>query len=255
MDELREEYKEKIQLKLISYPMFGFRDDSPERWKLLETSIESGYADGIGTLPERDEAERHIGYKANVQRTVLYGLKNKKPIHIHVDQKNIPEEDGAEKILDVISSIEDIYKNPLMKEYVDEISNQKEPFVWLVHNISSACYDEARFQRLAKRMAKYNIGLIVCPSAAVSMKQEPEYESRVHNSIARVIDFLKLGIHVKMGIDNIGDMYLPVTGDPFYEVKLMCDALRMYDKEIVAHVIAGIRLPLELQEILKRKYK
>lgn len=255
MEEVKQEYADRIAVNLISYPMFWFRDDKPERWTLLETSIESGLTQWIWTLPERDEAERHIGYKANVERTVLYALKHQKPVYIHVDQKNTPDEDGSERILEVISSIEAIYNNPLLKDYENPISQQKEPFIWLVHAISPSCYDEARFQRLAKKMAKYNIGVIVCPSAAISMKQESWQESRIHNSIARVIDFLKYGIHVKMWVDNIWDLYLPMTWDPLYEVRLLADATRCYDKEIIAHIIAGKRISRELQETLKKKYK
>ena len=59
---------------------------------------------------------------------------------------------------------------------------------------------------------------------------------------------------MKMWIDNIGDIYLPMTGNPLYEVRLLADAIRLYDEDILAHVISGQRLPDDLIDKLREKY-
>ncbi len=249
MDSLKKKYPNLIN---ISYPMFWFRDDKPERQEILNNSLK--YASGIGTLPERDEAENHIWFKSNIERTALKALEEEKPLHIHLDQTNTPSENWSEMAMEVISSIEKIYKNPLLHEYINPNTNQKEPFIWFVHVISPSCYDNDRFNKLAENMKKHNIWLIVCPSAAVSMKQHRNIVAPIHNSIARVVDFLIAGVYVKMWIDNIGDIYLPMTWDPLYEIRLLADSLRIYDENVIANIVAWNRIPEDLREFMMDRY-
>ncbi len=114
--------------------------------------------------------------------------------------------------------------------------------LWAVHVISPSCYDDGRFNRLLDRFRACGLGLIVCPTGALSMRQDPAGLDRapVHNSIARVEAFIDKGIPVRMGSDNIEDNFLPnVTADLYNEVFVLSNAIRFYDIDILARLAAG----------------
>ena len=252
VNKLKQEYQKKgLRIISLAYPMYGFRHDKPERWKLLEEAIQM--ADGVATLPERDSvrfygaSENHIGFKSNIQRTVELTIKTQKVIQIHLDQQNNPEEKGTEILMNIIEFNEKIGKNEYLRS--------GEPKVWAVHSVSTSCYTLERIQRLAQKMAEYNVGLVVCPSAALSMKQMSNYTTPLHNSIAKAIHFLAHGVHVRIGTDNICDMYMPFnTESVTRQIEALADSLRFYDPEILAHLATGIKPEVELIEKLKRKY-
>lgn len=155
----------------------------------------------------------------------------KKPVHIHVDQQNIQYEDGTERFLKVAREL----KLP--------VDYSEEPKVWLVHVISPSTYSEDRFDAMLKGLADLNIGVICCPSAAISMRQVRQITSPTYNSIARVLEMLAAGIHVRLGSDNICDITSPAGSvDLLDEVFVLCNALRYYDIEVLAKLAAGVVL-------------
>jgi len=88
-----------------------------------------------------------------------------------------------------------------------------------------------------------NIGIICCPSAAISMRQLRPLSSPTGNSIARVLDFLDAGVWVRLGSDNVCDITSPAgTLDITDEVFVLCNALRFYDPHTLSLLAAGKRL-------------
>ena len=225
---LKEEHRKVFDLQLGAYTPMGFMDSEPDRWDLVARAAE--VADFVGSLPERDGHDLypdHIGYEENCRRTLLLAARHNKPIHIHVDQKNDPKEDGTETLLSVIDELGLSYP-------------QAEPMVWVIHAISPSAYDEARFNDLCQSMAAHNIGVICCPSAAISMRQLRPMATPTHNSIARVMEFLAAGVPVRVGSDNIDDITSPAgTPDLMHEMFVLTNAVRFYDIEIVAKIAAG----------------
>jgi cytosine/adenosine deaminase-related metal-dependent hydrolase len=115
--------------------------------------------------------------------------------------------------------------------------------IWLVHVISPSTYDESRFQTTLAALAELNIGIICCPSAALSMRQLRPIATPTHNSIARLLEILAAGIHVRLGSDNICDITSPAgTCDLLNEIFILSNALRYYDIDILSSLAAGIRL-------------
>ncbi|MCA9459664.1 MAG: hypothetical protein KC550_03900 [Nanoarchaeota archaeon] len=240
-NELKEQYKEKIKFNIGAYPMFGFRNDRPERLELLKEAIKS--ADFIGMLPERDcfkyygASREHIGFRDSITLGLKLAIENEIPIHFHIDQQNSIHERGTETLANIIDYNTDI-RNEIKKR-----KNNKEPFVWAVHSISPACYERNRFDDLAQRMGYYNIGLITCPSAAISMRQRANETSPTHNSIADVIGYLANNVHVRVGIDNIGDIFLPMTSpNPITELESLANSIRYYDPEVLECLMSGEKL-------------
>lgn len=229
---LKERYADRIDFRSGAYSPFGFRDDEPHRWDLLRRAADA--ADFIGLLPERDDHDLypdHIGFHESVRRCLLLAAELGKSVHIHVDQANHIYEDGSETTVSIV------------RELGLSGAGRGEPLIWLIHVISPSRYDEPRFRKLVADLADLNIGIIVCPSAAISMRQYRAFSTPTSNSIARVLEFLEAGVHVRVGSDNICDITSPMgTPDLMAELFVLANAVRFYDIDIFAKLGAGVSL-------------
>lgn len=232
MLDLKRELQGRLDLRLGAYSPLGFRDDEPDRWTMLEQGF--ARADFLGLLPERDDVvdyPEHIGFDECCRRGILLAHSADKDLHIHTDQANHAREDGSERVL------------TLARELQLPGRSSGEPFIWLIHVISPSVYEEARFQRLAEGLAEQNIGVICCPSAAISMRQLRPVLSPTSNSIARVLDLLDAGVQVRIGSDNICDITSPMgTPDLMSELFVLANAMRFYDQDILARLATGTPL-------------
>lgn len=230
--DLKAEFAGRLLFRPGAYTPFGFRDDEPPRWELFREGAQ--LADLIGLLPERDDRARypeHIGFSESCRRGISLALELGKPIHIHVDQGNLAREQDSEIVVRIV------------RELTGGLRTGAEPLVWLIHVISPSTYDEARFQRLLSELVDLDIGVITCPSAAISMRQYRPLPSPTYNSIARVLDLLAAGVHVRVGSDNICDITSPAgTVDLLDEMFVLCNAMRYYDLDVLARLAAGQRL-------------
>lgn len=229
-----------LDFQIGAYSPLGYKDSEPERWELLVEGAR--LADFIGALPERDDQADypdHIGFDEHCRRMLLLSQQLGKPLHIHVDQKNFPLEDGTERVIRTIRELG-----------IPAPDAGSEPTTWLIHVISPSTYDEPRFRRLLDALAEHNIGVICCPSAAISMRQIRPVPTPTYNSIARVMDMLAAGIPVRVGSDNICDITSPAgTADMLDELFVLCNAVRFYDIDILAKMGAG--RPLDAAEIAR----
>lgn len=229
---LKERYAARIDFRSGAYSPHGFRDDEPGRWDLVRRA--AGMADFIGLLPERDDHAlypAHIGFRESARRGLILAAELGKGVHIHVDQANHAYEDGSETVVSIV------------RELGLSAVGRGEPMVWLIHAISPSRYEDARFERLVADMAELNIGVIVCPSAAISMRQYRVFATPTSNSIARVLELLAAGIHVRIGSDNICDITSPMgTPDLMDELFVLANAVRFYDIEVFAKLGAGVAL-------------
>ena len=210
---LKEKYSQKIKIDIGVQPLEGLEDH--ESYKNFVMACKK--SDFIGGLPDRDSS-----HSSHIQK--LFDLSNtlQKPIDIHVGQNNIPTEKETELVLDLLE------ENNL---------NQK---VSLIHCISLSCQKEQYIDHQIKRMKSLGVDVIVCPSAAISMKQNHSINSPIHNSIAPVRKLIEGGVKVKLGIDNIEDLFMPlVDGDLWFETRLLMEACRLYDKETILNIVTS----------------
>ena len=236
---LKNEFVGRINILLGAHPIFGFRDGDTERWKIYEQAAEK--VDILGALPERDIAKNHIGYDEHMKRILELGKKLKKPVHMHVDQTNSPYENGTETLVQAVRWI----GSPEIQSH--------EPSVWAIHAIAPSCYSEERFEKLLKALNYYKIGVICCPSAAISMRQPRQIKTPTHSSIARVLEMLMENIPIKLGSDNIGDVFIPSgTTNLYFETVLLSHAVRFYNPSILAKISAAKPLNNMDRELIKR---
>ena len=240
--DMKEKFKDQIEFNVGAYPIFGFKDSEPKRWELFVKAAEK--ADFLGLLPERDDHRTykngidHIGFENHFKRVLKLAVEMKKQAHFHVDQKNHPEEFGTETLIEAVR----------WSDYTDEIvkRGKSEPFVWAVHAISPSGYSPERFDSLVNGLTEYNIGVICCPSAALSMKQLSYISAPIHNSIANILPMMAQGVPIRLGTDNVDDMFLPnTTMDLRDEINILVHSIRFYDTSILGKISCGKKLDQE----------
>jgi len=241
MLEIKRQRSREINLKLGAYSPLGFKDSEPERWDLFLEGAE--FADFLGSLPERDDIGAypdHIGFYEHCRRILSLGKTLNKTVHMHIDQRNEPSENGTEIFLKALKDVGG-FRDP-----------SGIPMVWLVHVISPSTYDEPRFNKVLAGLVENNIGVICCPSAAISMRQFRPLQTPTYNSIARVLEMLAAGVHVCIGSDNIADICSPAgTPDLTDEVFVLSNAIRFYHVGILAKLAAGVRLGTGDRQLIK----
>ena len=211
---IKEKYKNIVKIDLAIQPLEGL-ENIDSRKNFIEACEK---ADVIGGLPDRDSSHAsHIDLLFDLTKTL------NKPVDIHVGQNNRPDEKETELVLDKI-------EEHSLKQKVN-----------LVHCISLASQEESYIRQQAKRMLKNNVSVIVCPSAAISMKQDRRYLAPIHNSIAPVKILLDEGVDIKLGIDNIEDLFMPlVDGDMWFETRLLMESTRIYNHKDIINLVTSI---------------
>jgi hypothetical protein len=122
-------------------------------------------------------------------------------------------------------------------------AEERQPTVWAVHALSVSSYSEERFRQVVEGLKENNIGVIVCPSATLSNKQDRRLRVPMHNSITRVLDFLAEDIPLRLGTDNVQDFFLPAGSfDVYDEIFVAANALRFYNYSTWAKIATGKKL-------------
>jgi cytosine/creatinine deaminase len=208
---IKKEYEDKINLITASQPLGGLVDKN-ERNLYEEITAK---ADIAGGLPSKDRPndDRNFDYLFSIAKNL------NKNIHIHIDQENNPNEKDTEKLI----------------KYTKKYSYEGK--VNTIHAISVSAQSKAYRKEIYKKLSDVGIGVIVCPSAALGMRQLDEYKAPLHNSIANVSEMIEVGVLVALGVDNIYDFYQPlVDGDMWIELRMLQEACRFYDFNELANI-------------------
>ena len=171
-------------------------------------------ADYCGGLPSRDNPrpEQHLDVILDLAKRLG------KSVDVHVDQENNPFENETELLA------------------LKTIEHGMQGRVFGVHAISLAAKDEREQDRIIEKVAEAKLGIIICPSAAISMKQLP-FNAPLHNSIAPYKKLRDAGVDCYLGIDNVHDLFMPmVDGDMWTECRMLMEACRFYDIDAMAEL-------------------
>ena len=229
--ELKEKYQGKIDFKIGAYNVSGFRDgeEHKKRWDYFEEAAKT--ADFLVALAEKDRNSGHIGEEEHNVYFLNKGIELGIPVHFHVGQENRPTDRGAELLFE---NMRHVYK------LQHRLSENEYPENYLIHDISAACYNEDDFQKHVDSLLEYRLSVVSCPTAAVSMLQDRGMEAPIHNSIARVWDYVLNEIPVFVGSDNVNDVFVPGSNaDVFDELVMLNHALRLSNPEIIAKLASG----------------
>lgn len=199
-----------VELQLGTQPLEGL--ETQENIDLFNQA--APLVDFIGCLPSRDACQRtHLDIVFSKAKEL------NKPVEAHLDQCNIPSEKETE----------------LFCDFVEKYNYQGKARA--IHSISLSCHPLEYQTKIAKRLSDLNIGVIICPSAAISMTQHSEYSSPVHNSIAPVKVLVDNNVSVALGIDNVEDIFMPFCdGNLIFELRMLAEACRIYDPDILVKI-------------------
>ncbi|MFA6304565.1 MAG: amidohydrolase family protein [Patescibacteria group bacterium] len=203
-NKVKEEYKDKITLLTITQPLGGLVDTNAR--KLYEEI--TAKADIAGGLPSKDRPND----KENLDNLFAIAKNLGKKIHVHIDQENNPNERDTETLI----------------EYTKKYGYEGK--ITAIHAISVSAQPKEYRQRIYQEMSAIGMNVVVCPSAALGMKQLDQFNSPVHNSIANVPEMLLAGVNVGLGVDNVYDFYQPfVDADIYTELRMLMEGCRFYD--------------------------
>ena len=216
-NEVKKRFADQIKFEVGIQPLQGVLDQ--ESFEQYEEACK--LADYCGGLPSKDrpEPEKHLD--------VILELAKKlgKPLDVHIDQENNPLENETEL---------------LARKTIEHGMQGK---VFGVHAISLSAKDDREQDRIIELVKEADLGIIICPSAALSMKQL-DMSAPLHNSIAPFEKLRKAGVRCYLGVDNIHDLFMPmVDGDIWTECRMMMEACRFYDVEAVAEWACAKPIP------------
>ena len=207
---LKKKYRNEIKLEVAVQPLQGVLEKRSRVY--FEKACE--FADVIGGLPSKDRPtpEKHLDFILSIAKELG------KPVDVHVDQENNPDESETELLS------------------LKTIEHGMEGNVRAIHSISLSAKDKSERRRVLHLAKDAGLGFIVCPSAALSMKQLDKY-APLHNSIAPVKEFVDAGLVVYLGVDNIYDLFMPlVDGDMWTECRILMESCRFYDLSTIANI-------------------
>ena len=206
--EVKTLYKNKIQFEIGVQPLQGVLD--PASFEQYEEACT--LADFCGGLPSRDrpQPERHL------DRVLSLAKKLGKRVDVHIDQENNPLETETELLA------------------LKTIEHGMQGRVFGVHAISLAAKPEYEQDRIIAKIVEADLGIVICPSAAISMRQL-DMNAPLHNSIAPFPKLRAAGVRCYLGIDNVHDLFMPmVDGDIWTECRMLMEATRLYDLNVIS---------------------
>ncbi len=217
---IRDKYKGQIDIKFIHQPIKGFFGDNPEDRKWFEKA--AGFVDIIGGLPERDSKVK-IGVDRKAEHLdILFetAKKNNKPLHVHVDQYNDPEQKDTELLIN--KTREYGYKGK----------------VTAIHCISLAAQKKSYREKIYKELIEQDITVVACPSAWIDARRS-ETLVPSHNSVTPIDEMIPAGVRVAIGTDDIADIYKPFSdGDMWTELRILLEATHTYDMDALLEIAA-----------------
>ncbi len=223
MNELKEEYKDRITLRFTAHPTQGFLNDEatghhPEKLKIFEEAC--SMCDNVGGLPSADR--KLVSGDGDLKHMdVIFGIAKNlgKDIDVHIDQENNPYEKDTDK---------------LIKKVREHGWQGRTNFV---HCISVAAQEKNERTRIIAELKDIGANVIVCPTCAVGMKQHDDKMAPLHNSIAPIPEMIDGGVNVSLGLDNISDIYEPeASGLIWDEIRMISAACRYYEPEQLAKI-------------------
>lgn len=225
-----------LKIRIAPTPIFGFKPDHKykrTRWEVFAEACKQ--CDYISLLPEKDDfargsnEDRKLDFKNHIRRGLELACDLGKEVQFHLDQMNIPGERGTERLLEVL----EVLDQPVVR-------GSAEPTVWVIHMISPSKYPEDQYARLADNLLKHRVGVIVCPTAALSMRQLRPVKAATYNSIARLNELIKKRVPIRLGTDNIADAFVPQgDGDMLTEIKVGGVGVRLNPPVVWAKLAAG----------------
>lgn len=243
---IKKKYADRICITIAAHQIFGFKADptfARSRWDTFAEAC--SLVGAVGALPEKDDRPDSVGFTGHLRDSLNLAHDLGKPLHAHVDQTNNPRERGTLDLIEAVRWLGSPAVTPL------DPRDSEAPTVWAIHALSPSSYPEEQFRQVVDGLVRYRIGVVVCPNAALSMRQDRDISVPMHNSIARVLDMALAGVHIRIGTDNLSDVFVPTYSSMLAELSALANALRFYYIPVLAKFGAGVQLNATNREAIK----
>ncbi|MCI6138875.1 MAG: cytosine deaminase [Clostridiaceae bacterium] len=185
--EIKETYKELVQLQLVAFPQEGMYCYY-RAGELLEEALKMG-ADAVGAIPHFEYTE-DLG-KASVKKAVNLAIKYNKLIDIHCDETD----DANSHFLEQLAYL----------AYANGIGSM----TTASHTSAMGSYNNAYTFRLLRLLCQAGLNVAVCPAENLYLQgRQDSYPKR--RGITRVKELMEAGINVSFGQDSISDPWYPL---------------------------------------------
>lgn len=210
---VKEEYKGKLEIKLVNQTLKGVIDKEARRW----FDIAAEAVDIIGGLPRRDKID-HDKEEEAFDILMKTGKKYNKLVHVHVDQFNVTTDTETEMLAD------------------KTIEHGMEGRVVSVHSISIAAHEKSYREKVYKKLKQAGVSVIACPFAWIDCKRNETLQP-FHNSLTPLDELYEHGISVALGTDNIADYMVPFNeGDMWPELRLLAQGNRFQNIQELVNI-------------------
>ncbi|WP_209121261.1 amidohydrolase family protein [Alkalihalobacillus sp. BA299] len=200
--ELKEQYRERIDIQLVTFPQEGIFQQKGTA-ELMEESLIIG-ADVVGGIPYNDP--NPIGH---LDFVFQLAHKYNKPLDFHVDFSDDPQQ----------LAIKDIINRTLTYGFQGRVS------VGHLTSLGSVPYNLA--QQIAADIAKANIHVMSLPATDLFLNGRGDKE-RMRRGVTPVKLLLEEGVNVIVGTNNIQNPFTPFgTGDPLDVALLLAHVAQM----------------------------
>lgn len=209
--EVKEKYKEQIEIQICSQVLEGALDKNAQDYILRAAP----FVDVLGGLPSRDRPNQaeHLDFIFETAK------KFNKTVDVHIDQNNDPDEKDTEL---------------LARKVIEHGLHGK---VNAVHACSLAAQENDYMQEVIKLLKEARMSVIVCPRAMLDNMQPREKKAPTHNSLAPVPELVAGGVNVAIGVDNVHDYFCPfIDGNIFTDLMFLIECCRFYDIEELVNI-------------------
>jgi len=202
---IRDHYKKEINLRFINQTLKGVIDKKSREW--FERGAE--FVDIIGGLPGKDKGRE----EEHIEIVLETAKKQKKMVHVHVDQLNTSQEKETE----------------LLARKTIEFGMEGK--VVAIHGISIAAHKKHYRQDLYKLIKKARLMFVSCPSAWIDSRRN-ENLTVTHNAVTPIDEMVPEEITISLGTDNIYDIYKPFSdGQMWTELRFLLESCHYYGSE------------------------
>ena len=220
---IRDELAPGFVLQITALPLRSLGE--PTEFKHFAALCGSPLIDVIGALPQNAAEDAHSYF----ERIFLLANETGKPVEAHADEYLRNDERETEALARAaLRAREHGYRQP----------------VSAVHCVTLAAHPRDYRLEIARLLAEAEVGVVICPRAALSMKaiDEPTF---MHNAIAPLRELIAEGVTVALGTDNIRDIFTPLSGGRMMEeIEFLAEATRIFDFDLLASIATanGARL-------------
>lgn len=193
--DLKNDYKEKIDLQLVAFPGAVDKLDK-SKIGLLKKAIELG-ADVVGGCPTLS-----LNYEDTIDKIFRLAKEYSILIDMHIDESEKPNANALEY---------------LAKKNINEKMGSK---VTAGHCTSLSLLDESDVKRIVKKVAVSKINIITLPSCNLFlMGREGNQPGR--RGLTRVNSFIENSVNIALASDNIRDPFRPFGNANLLEEALL----------------------------------